>query len=126
MCTVIVCAESFTSYEHCIGKKRPMAGDLSCSRIDTPDFSISAQILLAPKFEDRNHRRLGLAFTTLSMHGHPANVSESTMARSAMGALQGPRRRTRCVDGRGVGAERAGTRATIAGRPQGRERDRAI
>ena len=59
---------------------------LSCRRSETPLFSISGQILLAPKFENRNQRRPGLAFTGPLTQGQPTNVNDSATAASASAA----------------------------------------
>ena len=63
-----------------------------CVRNGMPRLSISGQILLAPKFEKRNHRRAGLALIGPLMQGQPANVNESTIAISVTRAPTGAAR----------------------------------
>ncbi len=64
-------------YEHCIGKKRPMAGERSARRTETPRFNISGQIFGAPKSAKSFQRSSGLL---LMIPAQPAWLAASAMA----------------------------------------------
>src|SRR6266851_2314963 len=77
MLTARICRLLSMLYEHCIGKKRPIAGARSASRIGTPRFNISGQIFGAPNSEKSFQRSSGLL---LMIPAQPAWLTESAIA----------------------------------------------